>query len=221
MITMHKQEMTPLGRLKGADYNPRFMPDDEMRRLMRSLTEFGFVDPVVARREDYLIIGGHQRVEAMRRVLTETGLDEESINATLVPSVLLDGVDDAKAKLLNVALNKIHGEWDYTMLSKVFTDLEAMSLPTGTLELSGFTFPEIQDIASLMAMQPPVVEDIDPDEMLAQRARRFSFEVGTNEEAQACNDALRAYGMTSSKNAGDALVAALKAALEHKGGITS
>ena len=48
--------------------NPRRISDDQLEALTRSLKEFGFVQPVLARREDKTIIGGHQRLLAARRL---------------------------------------------------------------------------------------------------------------------------------------------------------
>src|SRR5947208_3601376 len=74
--------------------NPRRMSDLELESLTRSLREFGFVQPVVARKQTKVVIGGHQRLVAARRLGIKT-----------VPVIFLD-IDDEKAKLLNLALNK-------------------------------------------------------------------------------------------------------------------
>src|SRR5262245_60934875 len=47
--------------------NPRRIGEDELDALERSLRQFGFVQPVLARREDRTVIGGHQRLTAARR----------------------------------------------------------------------------------------------------------------------------------------------------------
>ena len=58
----------PIAELVPDPANPRQMPDEQMAALMRSIEQFGFVEPVVVRRSDRLVIGGHQRVEAARRL---------------------------------------------------------------------------------------------------------------------------------------------------------
>jgi DNA modification methylase len=97
------------------------MPDDQMAALMRSIEQFGFVEPVVGRRGDRLLIGGHQRVEAARRLGYAT-----------VPVVEVD-VTDEQARALNVALNRIHGEWDLPKLAEVLK-----SLPADLASVTGF-----------------------------------------------------------------------------------
>lgn len=48
--------------------NPRRISDDELDALTRSIQEFGLIDPIIARRSDGLVIGGHQRLLAARRL---------------------------------------------------------------------------------------------------------------------------------------------------------
>ena len=120
----------PISTLRPAPYNPRVMPDSEMAALCESLRAFGFAEPVVVRRADHLIIGGHQRVEAAKRI----GLSE-------VPVVELD-LTDEQAKSLNIALNKIHGEFDIPKLAELLA-----SLPTDLQGLTGFSEAEMRQVA--------------------------------------------------------------------------
>ena len=55
--------------------NPRRIGNAELEALTRSIREFGFVQPVLARLEDKTVIGGHQRLTAARRLgrLTQAG----------------------------------------------------------------------------------------------------------------------------------------------------
>jgi hypothetical protein len=48
--------------------NPRWIAQEELDSLERSIRQFGFVAPVLARKEDGTIIGGHQRLVAARRL---------------------------------------------------------------------------------------------------------------------------------------------------------
>lgn len=205
MIQNHEQELVPLASLRFADYNPREMSDDELGKLKRSLVEFGFVEPVVARREDGLVLGGHQRIRAMRELLKEDGQDPDSAE---IPVVWLDGVDDDRAKLLNLALNKIHGDWDYTKLHSLLSELsEAGENDVG---LSGFSQDEVSDILSMigsdLADDASSSQTSDPDEELRRDARKFTFEVTSDEEAELCYRVLRKHGMTGPANIGSAFV---------------
>jgi ParB-like chromosome segregation protein Spo0J len=151
----HKQESVALRTLKVADYNPRLMPEDEMANLKRAIKEFGLVQPIVARKEDGLIIGGHQRVQAYASLLKDRGLTQKEIDASPVPVIFVKGLNDSKTKLLNVALNKIHGDWDTDKLSALFASLDKDAV----VELSGFSKDEVDGMLSL-ATAPPVTASL-------------------------------------------------------------
>ena len=55
-------EQVAIERLRPDPANPRRISPVELESLTRSLSEWGFVQPVLARREDGLVIGGHQRL---------------------------------------------------------------------------------------------------------------------------------------------------------------
>ena len=73
----------PIGDLRPDLANPRRISDEELESLTRAIREFGFVDPIIARMEDKVVIGGHQRLIAARKL----GLKQ-------VPVVLLDLTED-------------------------------------------------------------------------------------------------------------------------------
>ncbi|NLT44521.1 MAG: DNA modification methylase, partial [Thermotogaceae bacterium] len=54
-------------------------------------------------------------------------------------------LDDAKEKALNVALNKISGEWDFIKLKDVLTDIDTGDFD---IELTGFDLDEIENLIS-------------------------------------------------------------------------
>lgn len=132
MTTLHIDTLNP------AEYNPRQISKHDLESLKRSLTEFGFVEPVVINK-DNTIIGGHQRVKAAK----ELGIEQ-------VPVIQLD-LDKDKEKALNLALNRISGEFDEDMLSTILKTLD-----DELLELSGFANDEI---AELIETLEPVTED--------------------------------------------------------------
>lgn len=109
-------EYVPPADLIPAGYNPRTMSDEARKRLRRSIEAHGFVDPIIARRADRLVIGGHQRLHAAG----ELGL-------ATVPVVFLDDVGDQQAAALNVALNNpnAQGAWDFARLTDLLSELDA------------------------------------------------------------------------------------------------
>ena len=72
-----------IGDLRPDPANPRRISDDELESLTRSIREFGLIDPIIARREDKVVIGGHQRLLAARKL----GMKQ-------VPVILVDLSED-------------------------------------------------------------------------------------------------------------------------------
>src|SRR5687767_5936349 len=108
--------------------NPRRISDAELDALTRSLREYGFLQPVIARHDDHIVIGGHQRLVAARR-----------LGYKQVPVIFVD-LSPEQSHLLNLALNKISGDWDEQLLARMLADLQANAVG---LEISGFDADEI------------------------------------------------------------------------------
>ena len=122
----------PAGKLRPAPYNPNVMSKAEMAILCRSIRQWGMVDPLVVRRADHTVIGGHQRLEAARM-----------LGLTQVPVVFVN-IDEHQAKALNIALNKIHGDWDLPKLGELLDDLRDM--PDLDETLTGFDPKEMDQL---------------------------------------------------------------------------
>ena len=107
MIEITSQEIK---KINLAPYNPRKMNENEMKKLIDSLNEFGFIDPVIVNKNNTLI-GGHQRIEAWKRLGNKK-----------VPCIYVD-LSLRKEKALNLALNKISGDWDTNKLSSILKEI--------------------------------------------------------------------------------------------------
>src|SRR3954466_7089208 len=128
-----KFEKRKLKDLIHALYNPRKKlkgGDPEYEKIKRSIDAFGYVDPVIVN-VDNTIIGGHQRAN----VLTDLGYEEIEV-------VVVD-VDKDQEKALNIALNKITGQWDMPALKDLLLDLDANNF---NLDLTGFDPLEVEDL---------------------------------------------------------------------------
>lgn len=135
-----------INELKYANYNPRkkLTPDDkEYQKIKNSIEEFGYVEPIIINK-DNTIIGGHQRLT----VLKDLGYEEVDV-------IQID-IDKTKEKALNIALNKITGEWDYAMLGDLLLDLDSLNYD---LEFTGFDLDEIENILAPIGEEKEVVED--------------------------------------------------------------
>lgn len=150
-----------------APYNPRTITDKEMEKLENSLSTFGLVDPIVINLKNNHIIGGHQRFDALLNNAIKNDKLEE-LNLIRLGDIGWVFTDtDLKIesreheKALNIALNKINGEWDTSKLTELFNEL---SLTDFDLELTGFTNIELTELninleESLNETEIDIVED--------------------------------------------------------------
>lgn len=150
--TMEIKEL-PLKDLKPAVYNPRKKlkkGDKEYEKIKQSLLKFGYVDPIIVN-EDLTVIGGHQRLTVLK------DLDYETAKCVIVD---LPKEDE---KALNIALNKITGQWDEALLADLLLDLQESDF---NLDLTGFEPPEIDDILSNVHDKELSEDEFDVEEEL-------------------------------------------------------
>lgn len=135
-------------RLIPATYNPRkdLKPGDpEFEKLKRSVEEFGYVEPIIWNRRTGVVIGGHQRLKVL-----------QYLGYTEVDCVVLD-IDEQKEKALNVALNKISGEWDMPLLTALLKDLNEGGFDA---TITGF---DVTELSAMFDDQSEIVEDDVPE----------------------------------------------------------
>lgn len=146
MNTEMKMEKRKLSELRPADYNPRKLltPEDkEYQDIKRSIEKFGYVDPIIIN-SDGTVIGGHQRIN----VLMDLGYDEADV-------VIVD-LDKDNEKALNIALNKITGEWDEIKLKNLLLELD---LNEYDLQNTGFSAGEIEDLCVRLEKEVEAEDD--------------------------------------------------------------
>ena len=143
--------------LKPASYNPRkaLKPGDkEYEKIKNSIQEFGYVEPVIVN-DDMTIIGGHQRCT----VLQDLGYTE--IDCIVI------SVDKTKEKALNIALNKITGEWNKELLADLIADLQNSDFD---VSFTGFEPPEIEQLFNTVHSKDIKEDDFDIDAELEKPA---------------------------------------------------
>src|SRR3990172_4227062 len=139
-----RTETVELESLKPADYNPREMPQHEMEALKTSMARWGLVEPIVVNK-DNTIVGGHQRWFAAK----ELGWKKVEIKRVFLK--------EDEARLLNIALNRIHGRWDEDKLTEVLEGLQAAG---ADLELTGMTERELDYLLDDLAKGSELLDEL-------------------------------------------------------------
>lgn len=142
-----------LTQIEPADYNPRTITAEDKQKLRNSLETFGLVDPIIINLKNNRIIGGHQRYDVLLDMVLESDNLAEKEYAIIkhgdygfildLEAPTLENEDYEKA--LNLALNKISGDWEYQKLNVL---LEELSLTDIDLNVTGFDVLELPDFES-------------------------------------------------------------------------
>jgi len=159
-------ERIPIERIKPAAYNPRkdLQPGDpEYERLKRSIDRWDLVEPLVWNRRTGNLVAGHQRLKILR-ARGDTEVD--------VSVVDLDPQDEAA---LNVALNKIGGEWDMPKLADLLSALDAEGFDA---TLTGFDEAELEELLTWVADEAGAAPGADPGAQI-DRAEELREKWGT------------------------------------------
>ncbi|NTU49377.1 MAG: DNA modification methylase [Desulfobulbaceae bacterium] len=139
-------------QINPAAYNPRqdLKPGDaDYEKLKNSISVFGYVEPLVWNQQTGNLVGGHQRL----KILVEQGLKEVEVSVV--------DLDLEKEKALNLALNRIQGDWDNAKLAQLLEEL-------GTIDgfdigLTGFDSDEISKILDRFEQPVEVPVEVDPN----------------------------------------------------------
>lgn len=141
----------PVSMINPAPYNPRIdlQPGDpEYEKLKRSIEEFGYVEPLVWNERTGNLVGGHQRYKIL---VNEQGATEVEVSVV--------DLDETREKALNLALNKIRGDWDEEKLAQVLAELQESDLD---VTLTGFDQEEVTELLSEyqnIEVEEPVQDD--------------------------------------------------------------
>jgi ParB-like chromosome segregation protein Spo0J len=208
-LSMPEPARVRLADLAFAPYNPRTMPAAHMRALKASLLKHGLVLNLVVQREGMVLIGGHQRVTAVRELCAERGLPEpEHAWATVLD------VSDDDAKQLNVALNApgLAGEFDPYKLGALFQDvLPRMS--NDDFPALGFDRDEVAELVKLAMPPDDQAAALEADALgLAGFAKSVTLtvEFETVADRDAAKDLLREQAIGAKAKAGTVLLKAIR-----------
>jgi DNA modification methylase len=132
-----------------SDYNPRIISDEELKKLNDSMEKFGYIEPIIVNKRNNHIIGGHQRYKILCKKFKET--DEIEVVET--------DLDELQEKTLNIALNKISGEFDDEALSILLKELQ--DTDKDLLKYTGF---DLVDVEQYLRDLPHELLDDEPED---------------------------------------------------------
>lgn len=144
-----------LADLNPAKYNPRkeLKPGDkEFEKLKNSIENFGYVELIVVNAaNNNTVISGHQRLSVLK-YMGETEADCVIVN-----------MNEADEKALNIAMNKVNGEWDEQKLAELMDNLKELDYD---LSKTGFEPPEIDQLMSDLYNKDVKEDDFDVDKAI-------------------------------------------------------
>jgi len=134
--------------------NPR-VNTDAINVVKKSLSEFGFQQPLVLDKDNIIIVG-HTRFAAAKE-----------LGFTDVPCFIADNLSEDKIKAYRIMDNKSaeYASWNYGLLTKEITDLLESDYD---LEYTGFSDAELEDMGFDMNLEsfvdePQTDEDVIPE----------------------------------------------------------
>lgn len=174
-------EQIKTNKLKPYDKNPRTHSATQIERLVESLKEFGFTNPILID-DKYNIIAGHGRLEAAKILGLET-----------VPTIKLDHLSPEQRRAYVIADNQLalNAAWDDDLLQ---SELNALSEIGYDLTLLGWgeDLPTFGEDIDLSALEDE--EDLSEYAAGVRKAIQIDFEPEDYEEAQALVSAARKNG---------------------------
>ena len=143
--------------------NSRTHSKEQVEQIKRSMTEFGFTNPILID-ENNGIIAGHGRLQAA-----------QELGIKLVPTILLEGLTEAQRKAYVIADNKLalNAGWDLDVLK---LEIELLGSMDFDLDILGF------DEQELSGLFDPLQED-NPELKEESYSQVFNIIVNCENEA--------------------------------------
>ena len=145
-----------ISKLTPYENNARTHSEAQLNRIAESISEFGFINPILIDKE-YGIIAGHGRMMAAKQL----GIDK-------VPCLFIEHLSEEQKRAYIIADNKLalDAGWDYDILESEMKALQEMDFD---LELTGFTEDEIAGIIKL-GTEEEYEDEFDPEEAVPEEA---------------------------------------------------
>ena len=163
------------------DINPRIIPEENLKRLKKSIKKNGLVGTLIWNRKTGHIVGGHQRLAALDSLMRT---ENYSLDVTAVEMELKDEV------ALNVQLNNqdSQGEFDFVALQDLAVDfgLDVMEDFGFSKEIAELNFSElIDEIAPEMEKEERIASE---ESIQAMRDRKKKVRESVKKEKEEKGD---------------------------------
>lgn len=141
-------------QLKRADYNPRWIDEENRKKLKKGIKKHGLVEPLIWNKRTGNLVSGHQRLSILDEL-------EKSDNYELEVAVV--DISEEEEKQLNVQLNNtsMQGDFDLDMLGDLLAE------GGGAFEDFGFSEFDIE----MMSGANDRFEDFLPDAPAVKAAK--------------------------------------------------
>ena len=119
----------PINSLTPYKNNAKKHPKKQIEQIMNSITEFGMIDPIGIWGDDNIIVEGHGRYLACKK-----------LGITEVPCIRLDSLTDEQRKAYTLAHNKVaESDYDWDLIDLELQDLDI------DMEQFGFEFVDEEE----------------------------------------------------------------------------
>lgn len=129
----YEYEKIDLAKVKPYDRNARVHSSVQIEKIMQSIKEYGFTNPILIDEENNLI-AGHGRLEAIKQ-LNKVDFKESPIKE--IPCIRIEGLSESQRRSLVIADNRLAelSDWYIELLKEELGELEDMGVD---LEIIGF-----------------------------------------------------------------------------------
>lgn len=148
-----KVEYRPIGELIPAAHNPRTHSKKQLQRLVASLREFGFTNPILVGDDDGRVIAGHGRLLAAKQ-----------LGMTSVPVIRLSHLSEAQRRAYVIADNRLAelAGWDKELLAIELGELFEAEIAFD-VEVTGFDLVDFERLAAVNDGPPTSADDVPPE----------------------------------------------------------
>jgi len=190
-------ESIPFDDINPAPYNPRRIEPGLIEQVKKSIRTEGFIHPLVIQHKTYTLISGHVRHMAIKEICIEDGIKRPPL-----PCYVLT-VDDRRAKLINIRLNKLTAKFDDKMLGSILAELDRENKLTSD-EIMGIGSSDQEIMVLINKAAPKLKTTEEPTKAFGSKVT-MSFSFTDVEVRDRCKRHIDARCQRENKTSGDIL----------------